>query len=199
MAVTFLVVSRRESEQVSTLSQQNNAKFAASIAADAAQTQVIAQMLATSNAYNFGLLVSTNFISPYFDNTGAPTAPFYTNIANVAYNYANGSTNFSANDLGQMLNNLLILPRVPVFTSNRYQTSTDFRFYLDLNRNTNYDPNNTVMILTNDSGESGNQCLRRRPGMGGHPGSSGYEAFEQQLLHRALCLHRAAHWKFARF
>src|SRR5689334_18271826 len=79
MAVTFLVVSRRESEQVNTLSQQNNAKYAASIAADYAQSQVIAQMLAQNNGYNFGLQVSTNFINPYYTNYNPNS------ITNVGY------------------------------------------------------------------------------------------------------------------
>ncbi len=119
MAVTFLVVSRRESEQVNTLSQQNNAKFAATIAADEAQAQVISQILATSNAYNFGLMVSTNFINPTF-NSGAPGAGL-TSLTNVGYiDSANGNL-VTGTTMAEMLNNLLILPRPPVFycTTNR--------------------------------------------------------------------------------
>src|SRR5581483_266407 len=56
-------------------------------------------------------------------------------------------------DFLMMMTNLLILPRPPVFiTTNRNQATPDFRYWLDLNRNTYYDPNNTVMVLTNDSG-----------------------------------------------
>jgi hypothetical protein len=149
MAVTFLVVSRRESEQVNTLTQQNTAKFAATVAADAAQSQVIALIQANTNGYNFGLLVSTNFLSTFFDNTAGPG---YSSITNVNYNYADGKTNFSAADLGQLMNNLLVLPRVPVFfVSNRNSISTDFRFYLDLNHNGKYDSNGWV-ALKDDTG-----------------------------------------------
>src|SRR5580704_17412290 len=63
MAVTFLVVSRKEAAQVGTLTQQSNAKFASEAGLEEAKAQIIAQMLATGNGLNFGLLVSTNFIS----------------------------------------------------------------------------------------------------------------------------------------
>ena len=145
MAVTFLVVSRRESEQVNTLSQQNNAKFAATIAFDAAQSQAVAQMLAQGNGYNFNMFVSTNFISTNFA-TGVGS------ITNVAYTYGSGALLNQA-DFLRMMTNLLILPRPPVYiTTNKNQTTPDFRFYLDLNRNGYYDPNNTVMVLFDDAG-----------------------------------------------
>ncbi len=141
MAVTFLVVSRRESEQVNTLSQQNNAKFAASIAADAAQSQVIAQMLATSNAYNFGLLVSTNFINQTFNTAGGAS------LTNVGYTDPTTGSLVSGTTMAQMLNNLLILPRPPVFiTTNKNQPTPDFRFFLDLNRNGQFDSNGWVAV-----------------------------------------------------
>ncbi len=146
MAVTFLVVSRRESEQVNTLSQQNNAKFAATLAADAAQSQVIALIQATTNGYNFGLLVSTNFINQTLSPGGLTTS-----ITNVGYAYSNGVALNQA-DFLTVMSNLLVLPRVPVYISTNKNFPPDFRFFLDLNRNGFYDPNNTVMVLTNDSG-----------------------------------------------
>ena len=45
-----------------------------------------------------------------------------------------------------MLNNLLIIPRAPVFIfSNKSQTIGEFRYYLDLNRNGVYDTNGPVV------------------------------------------------------
>ncbi len=145
LAVTFLVVSRRESEQVNTLSQQNNAKFAASIAADYAQAQIIAQIKASNNGYNFGLLVSTNFINPYYTNFNPNS------LTNVGYIDSTTGSLVSGGTMAQMLNNLLILPRPPVFiTTNKNQPVPDFRFYLDLNRNGKYDTNGNVTVIGDD-------------------------------------------------
>ena len=47
-----------------------------------------------------------------------------------------------------MLNNLLYLPRAPVFiTTNRNQPNPEFRFYLDENGNGMFDTNGTVTNL----------------------------------------------------
>ena len=104
MAVTFLVVSRKEAAQVNTLTQQSNAKFGADAANAEATAQIVAQMLASGNGLNFGLLVSTNFQSgTNYDNQNNVTA-----LTNVTYS---GIT--STADLlmpSEMLSNLLILP-----------------------------------------------------------------------------------------
>jgi hypothetical protein len=135
LAVTFLVVSRHEGAQVSTVVQQSNAKFAADAALEQAKAQILAQMIGTGNGLNFGMMVSTNLISPaYVEGPGAFA------LTNVSYNLPN------ANDLLPMLNNLLILPRPPVFvyTNKNQAGGGDFRYWLDLNRNGKYDTNGLV-------------------------------------------------------
>ena len=133
MAVTFLVVSRHEAEQVDTTTQQNVAKFAAIGIEQQAEAQISALMLGRTNGYNFGLLVSTNYVSPFYDNSGTPDQKAA--VTNVNYYYANGNP-LSQADQQQMLSNLLYLPRAPVFVStNRNQPNPEFRFYLDLNGN----------------------------------------------------------------
>jgi hypothetical protein len=137
MAVTFLVVSRREGAQVNTLTQQSNAKFAADAAVEQAKARIMAQMLATTNGLNFGLLVSTNFVTNYYGGT--------TSLTDVSYN---GAFSGGGGQLAylQMLNNQLILPRPPVFiaTNPAVPNNLDFRYYLDLNRNGVYDTNGVV-------------------------------------------------------
>ncbi|HEX3797861.1 MAG TPA: hypothetical protein VH413_04100 [Verrucomicrobiae bacterium] len=134
MAVTFLVVSRKEAAQVNTLTQQSNSKFASEAAVEEAKAQIIAQMLATGNGLNFGLLVSTNYqMTNFFHGVGLAS------ITNVSY------TGLAAGDVPQLMNNLQILPRVPVFiATNKGSANLDFRFYLDLNRNGRYDTNGVV-------------------------------------------------------
>ncbi len=143
MAVTFLVVSRKEASQVNTLTQQANAKFASEAGLEEAKAQIIAQMFTTSNGLNFGLLVSTNFISATnFDTVNNVNA-----LTNVTYV---GLPNAS---LPQMLNNMIILPRVPVFivTNKAAPNNLDFRYYLDLNRNGRYDTNGLVLNLDSNN------------------------------------------------
>src|SRR5258708_2019377 len=115
MAVAFLFISRREQGSVATQTDAATARYAADAALANAEAQIAANMLASSppNPYNFGLLVSTNYlVSPLVPN----------------------------NPLGD-LTNLFISPRLPVYMSNLVAHAMENRFYLDLNRNGRYDTN----------------------------------------------------------
>src|ERR1039458_7046647 len=84
MAVTFLVVSRAQHGAVATETDQQTARFAADTARERAIAELLAPILATANEFNYGLLVSTNYIN---------TAGFTSGLAsplNVNYNYTNG-------------------------------------------------------------------------------------------------------------
>ena len=63
MALTFLAISRRERGAVTTTTDTASARLAADDALASAEAQIVANILATTNPYNFGLLVSTNYIS----------------------------------------------------------------------------------------------------------------------------------------
>ena len=63
MAIAFLAISRRETGSVTTSTDTVTARLAADAALANAQAQIVASVLATSNPYNSGLLVSTNFIN----------------------------------------------------------------------------------------------------------------------------------------
>src|ERR1700691_3908976 len=63
MAVAFLAISRRERGSVTTETDPTTAKLAADSALAAAEAQIMANVFATTNSYNYGLLVSTNFIN----------------------------------------------------------------------------------------------------------------------------------------
>ena len=64
MAITFLALSRRERSAVTTVTDTASARLAADAALANAEAQIIANALSTTNPYNFGLLVSTNYINP---------------------------------------------------------------------------------------------------------------------------------------
>ena len=143
MAVTFLVVSRHEGEQVDTTTQQNVARQAAIGIQQMAIAQAAAiYMAGAHNGYlNPGLIVSTNFLSPFYDPNGVRNA-----VTNVNYTDINGNPLANPGDLQQMLANLQYLPRVPVFIStNKNQPNPEFRFYLDENGNGKFDTNGLVM------------------------------------------------------
>jgi hypothetical protein len=157
MAIAFLVISRHASEAVTSVTQQAIATQAANSAVQQAEARIVATMIAQNNGFNFGPQVSQNYQSPNFTNGS-------TNVANVNYfaavdNTGNPVTYTSANYL-QMLNNLLVLPRPPVFivTNPSPLFAPEFRFFLDLNRNGIYDP---ASFSTYDaaSGTNGNQLI----------------------------------------
>ena len=83
MAVTFLVLSRRERGAVATVTDTAGARLAADAALANAEAQIMANVLATTNPFNFGLLVSTNYINPLGFRPGALSSSF----TNVNYDH----------------------------------------------------------------------------------------------------------------
>src|SRR4029077_16918550 len=98
-----------------------------------AQIEMVAPMMASGNPFSSGLMVSTNFINPLGFTRGGSAAA-YTSPTNVAFSYRGGAA-MSRQDMLQNLTNLIYNPRPPVFITNRVNGTTDFRYYLDLNRN----------------------------------------------------------------
>jgi len=144
MAVAFLALARRERGSVTTSTDTTTARLAAETALANAQAQIVANLLTGGgNAYNLGLLVSTNYINPAgFDNTGGPNGS--SNPTNVNYDHLlNSATALSPNQLCQNISNLFFLPRAPVM-ANVDTNNFAGRFYLDLNRNGTNDPNGVV-------------------------------------------------------
>ena len=141
MAVTFLALSRRERGAVTTVTDTATARLAADAALANAEAQIMANVLATTNPFNFGLLVSTNYINPLGFRTGpsVPVSPTSITIISIAARLALTSTEFLQN-----LTNLYYSPRPPVFIPTGHAGSNDFRFYLDLNRNGRFDANGMV-------------------------------------------------------
>jgi hypothetical protein len=139
MAVAFLALARRERNSVSTATDTTTAKLAADSALAAAQAQIMANVLsAPDGTFNFGLLISTNFINPLGFN------PTSSNPTNVNYNYYLTTPGpLSQADIIQNIANLKYSPRVPVFIQTNPGAPLDFRFYLDLNRNGQFDDTGT--------------------------------------------------------
>jgi len=145
MAVAFLVMSRSEKGSVTTTTDMTTARLAAESARERAIAETLAFIQAWTNEQNFGLLVSTNYIS------SAGFLPNNFSFTNVAYNYGNG-TPLNANDALRNLTNLFYSPRAPVWITNRVFHSNEFAFYLDVNRNNRYDTNGLVPVMNPTNG-----------------------------------------------
>ncbi len=162
MAITFLVLSQRERGAVTTNTEQARARLAADTALARAEAELVASMMATSNQFDYGLLVSTNYISPVGYVTGNRS------LTNVSYVYQNGKP-LNRNDELENLSHLLYDPRPPVFITNEEYLANralaasnpdlaltngdalnpvNFRYYLDLNRNGRYDTNGLQPVIS---------------------------------------------------
>jgi hypothetical protein len=143
MAVAFLAISRRESGSVTTSTDTTTARLAADSALAHAEAQIIAGVLSTTNPYNYGLLVSTNYINAngFVSGIVDPT--------NVNYVYGNGNPLNNTADFLQNVGNLFYLPRAPVFVPTNSLGSNEFRFYLDLNRNGQFEDSGLITNLDN--------------------------------------------------
>lgn len=146
MATTFLVLSRRERNSVSTNTDQTTARFTADTAVERAKAQLLAGVIATGNDQNFDLMVPTNFFNPY----GFNTTLLNFDPTNVNYNYRSIGGPLTAPDQIQNIANLLYDPRAPVYITNAKVTN-DFRYYLDLNRNGLFDDTGSISNVYRDT------------------------------------------------
>ncbi len=154
MAVAYLALSQRERNAVTTDTDAITARLAADSALSAAEAQIIANITNPTNdiiltetnagAWNFGLLVSTNYIN------GNGFVSGLANPGNVNFNYyANGGGPLSMPDFIQAVANLFYQPRVPVYLTNLVYHTMENRYYLDLNRNGQPDYNGWVVSVDN--------------------------------------------------
>ena len=144
MAIVFLGMSRREKTSVRATADLTDAKLAADAGAARAQAEVLARIAAQSNLFAYDLTVSTNLINPRGFQAGIPDPA---NPLNVNYTYENGAP-LNNNDLYRNLANLLYDPRPPVFVVTNLSTrSSEFRYYLDINRNGRFETNGYVPVF----------------------------------------------------
>src|ERR1035437_8241711 len=154
MAVAFLAIANRERNAVTTTTDTATARHGAETALAYAEAQIVANILSSTNAgaYNFSLLVSTNYINGLGFTTGSG------NPTNVNYDFLinNGGTLTTANQRNQNIANLWFLRRAPVFIYNRDTGSNDFRYYLDLNPNGRFEDSGLIPQTNNFGQSTGN-------------------------------------------
>ncbi len=130
MAVAFLAISRREQNSVTTTTDTATARYAADAALANAEAQIISSVLANTNPYINNLLVSTNFINVNGFSTGVAQSD-----ERQLRLYRQWKSVKQCQDFLLNVANLQLLPRAPVLRAHEDLGSNEFRFYLDLNRN----------------------------------------------------------------
>jgi hypothetical protein len=146
MAIAFLVLTRGERSSVTTVADQTIAKLASDTGLERAKMELLAPMMAFRDPHRYDLMVSTNYVNPLGFDPSLPDG----RLTNVSYVYQNG-TPVSPADHARNLLNLYYYPRVPVYV-NVNGTNSDFRYYLDLNRNGRYDTNGLLAVMSGDPG-----------------------------------------------
>ncbi|HVM47483.1 MAG TPA: hypothetical protein VMU04_05615 [Candidatus Acidoferrum sp.] len=156
MAITFLVVSRSEKSSVSTQTDMHMARLAADTARDRAIAEIMNLILTNSvltnnNPFNYGLLVSTNYINT---NGFDPTPGALDSLTNVNYDYTTAGSPLNLPQQLQNIQNLWWNPRPPVVIVTNLNpapntASNDFRFYVDLNQNGMFDPTGYLPLTNN--------------------------------------------------
>jgi hypothetical protein len=139
LTIAFLAMSQRNQSAVSASLDQANARAASDAALARAQTEIIAAMLAHGDPLYYDYMVSRNFISPSNFYGGEGYDP---NNVNYDTFLTNPPANYGAN-WAQNIANLKYDPRPPVFvvTNKAYPNNSDFRFWVDVNRNGRFETN----------------------------------------------------------
>ncbi|MBU6399020.1 MAG: hypothetical protein KGS61_01755, partial [Verrucomicrobia bacterium] len=145
MAITFLAISRRGRTSVQVTVDQTDARTMADAALARAQAEAVARMIASSNPFNYGLMVSTNYLNPF------GFAPGLSSPNNVNYDQRIDGSPLNQQDRIRNIGNLFYAPRPPVYVDTNGNGAYDFRFYLDLNRNGKFESNGWQHVL-NDLG-----------------------------------------------
>jgi hypothetical protein len=153
LAIAFLAMSRQNKSAVSASLDIATARAASDAALARGFVETIASMQVHGDALYYDYLVSRNFQSASYTN-----AEKYYDANNVNYQFLyNTRTPFSSaaspSGWAQMIANLFYDPRPPVFvvTNPAYPNNYDFRFYVDINRNGEFETNGDQPTILNDT------------------------------------------------
>jgi len=175
LAVAFLVMTRRDTSAKLATLDVSTAQAMSEAALARAQAEIIARMTAQTDVLAYDFMVSSNYISPGgYTNMGKGVVD--TNDVNYDYTIGgNGVTAFGLTpstdrDWAQNIANLFFDPRPPVFVltnTDPTRPASDFRYYVDLNRNGAFEGSSfrtvgklesnpdSLAVLPNTSGQQG--------------------------------------------
>jgi Tfp pilus assembly protein PilX len=160
LAIAFLAMSRRDRAAVTVTLDSATAQNMSDAAFNRAQAEIIAQMMAHGDALSYDYMVSRNYISPYGFNKNS------TDTTNVNYDIYSSSGvinppfNMAQNQSAwaQNIANLYYDPRPPVFvvTNPAFPARSDFRFWVDINRNGRFETNGFLPVIAENGRTNGN-------------------------------------------
>jgi hypothetical protein len=156
LAVAFLAMTRRDRAATTASVDANGARSMSDAAFARAQVEIIARMMAQTDWLSYDYMVSRNYITPSGFVPGNPST------TNVNYDFLEGTSQpmsqrnaALAADWAQNIANLFYDPRPPVFviTNPAVPTNSDFRFWVDVNRNGRFETNGYIPTVVNEFGE----------------------------------------------
>ena len=143
MAIVFLAVTRRERTSVILAEETAIAKDMADAALERAKTEAVGGMNANGSKLHYDLFNSQAFYNP---NGFDPSLP-RTNINVAPVRDWPGIRQNGREEYLELLSNLQYDPAVPVFVETNQNGQGDFRFYLDFNRNRQFETNGFLYNL----------------------------------------------------
>jgi hypothetical protein len=151
LAVAFLSMSRRDRAAVTSTLDADSARNMSDAALNRAQAEIVAQMEARGDALSYDYMVSRNYISPFGYNKGNKDT---TNVNYDSYTISQFNAppfNMQKDPAGwaQNIANLYYDPRPPVFvvTNPAFPNNSDFRFWVDVNRNGRFETNGVLPYI----------------------------------------------------
>lgn len=143
MAIVFLAVTRRERSSVKLAEETAIAKDMADAAMERAKAEAIAGMNAAGSKLHYDIFNSQTFYNPKGFNRSKGRDN--TNVGPVRDWPA--IRQGGEDDYLRLLGNLQYDPAVPVYVQTNQNGQGDFRFYLDFNRNRQFETNGTLFTL----------------------------------------------------
>lgn len=163
MAITFLALSRRERNAVAVTSSQTTATLMSDTALARAQGELVSRLMGrmalavsnqvlvqmpTSNLLSTELMVSTNLIDRGGFDASLENDPSRA-LANINYEYDKSGQRLTPQLTALNIGRLQYAPRPPVYIPTNAFGASEFRYYVDFNRNGHYDSNGWQTILDN--------------------------------------------------
>jgi hypothetical protein len=156
LAVAFLAMTQRDRAATTASVDVNGARAMNEAALARAQAEIMARMMAQTDFLSYDYAVSRNYISQGGFTKGND---YTTNVNYDIYNMTRNPMSMASQpaDWAQNIANLYYDPRPPVFvvTNPAYSTNSDFRFWVDINRNGRFETNGYTPEVIDELGHLG--------------------------------------------
>ncbi len=164
LAVAFLSMTQRNRASIGAGLDQTSARTLADAAQARAEAEIMANMLAHGDPYYYDYMVSQFYRGS--SNNGPTIGSYDPNNANYEYFLTQAGGNYNSSARGgaawaQNIANLYYDPCPPVFIVTNpalYPANSDFRFWVDINRNGRFETNGFITNIL-DNGKANTNSL----------------------------------------